>query len=182
MKIYTKSGDTGETGLFGGKRVPKDELRIEAYGQLDETNSAIGAALALHRFSAELRSSLERVQAELFQLGAELATPVGRALSLTPLTDAEIERLEREIDAMEARLEPLKNFILPGGSPGAALLHIARTRIRSAERIIVTLNRAEPLRAQVLRYVNRLSDHLFVCARETNRDAGVPDAPWIPTR
>ena len=182
MKIYTKGGDAGETGLFGGKRVPKDELRIEAYGQLDETNSALGAALALHKFGPELRACLERVQGELFQLGAELATPAGRALSLAPLTDAETERLEREIDAMEAGLEPLKNFILPGGTPGAALLHIARTRIRSAERMIVTLNRAEPLRGEVLRYVNRLSDHLFVCARAANREAGVPDSPWIPKR
>ena len=178
MKIYTKGGDTGETGLFGGRRVPKDELRIRAYGGLDELNAALGVTLADESLPADLRSSLTRIQGELFQLGSELATPLDRNPPASLLEDPEVERLEKEIDAMEATLSPLKTFILPGGAKPAALLHFARTACRRAERDIVSLNRSQPLRKAVLRYINRLSDHLFVCARSANHQLGSPETPW----
>lgn len=181
MKIYTKQGDAGETGLYGGARVPKDDLRIRAYGTLDELNAALGLVLAEKRLDASLRPKLTRLQGALFQLGAELSTPRGRKLSVDGIGDAETAELEREIDAMEAELEPLKNFILPGGGPAAAALHLARTVSRRAEREAVSLNRAEPLRAEVMRFLNRLSDYFFVCARYANHKSGIADVPWVPT-
>ena len=178
MKIYTKGGDAGETGLYGGMRVPKDDLRIRAYGTLDELNAVLGVALA-GESSDELRKTLLRVQGELFQLGAELATPRGKKVATTFLEQREIEAFEKEIDAMEAQLKPLKSFILPGGTQKAAWIHLARTVSRRAEREIITLNRAEPLRPAVLQYVNRLSDYLFVLARYLNLQAKVDDIPWV---
>jgi len=178
MKIYTKGGDTGETSLFGGSRVPKDDLKLRAYGTLDELNATLGVALAETGISQELAAKLTRVQGELFQLGAELATPRGRKVTSALLAEAETERLEKEIDAMEAKLQPLKSFILPGGSRLSALLHLVRTVSRRAEREMITLHRAELLRPQVLQYVNRLSDYFFVCARYANHQAGVADTLW----
>ncbi|MCM2279949.1 MAG: cob(I)yrinic acid a,c-diamide adenosyltransferase [Oligoflexia bacterium] len=180
MKIYTKKGDAGETGLYGGARVPKDDLRIRAYGTIDELNAALGVALASlpANDASPLRASLLRIQSELFQLGAELATPRGTKTKSTLIEDVQVETLENEIDAMEEDLSPLKSFILPGGSAPAAQLHLVRTISRRAERELVSLNRGEPQRATVLRYLNRLSDYFFVCARFANRLAGVSDVPW----
>jgi cob(I)alamin adenosyltransferase len=179
MKIYTKGGDTGETGLFGGSRVPKDDLRIRAYGTLDELNAVLGVTLAEPGISAEIQNRLLRLQGELFQLGAELATPRGKKISLTLIDLAQVEQMEKEIDEMEALLQPLKSFILPGGGKGGALTHLARTISRRAERELVTLHRAEPVRAAVLQYMNRLSDYLFVTARYLNHTMGIQDIPWI---
>jgi cob(I)alamin adenosyltransferase len=178
MKIYTKRGDQGETSLFGGQAVPKDHLRIQAYGCLDTLNSYLGLALAETRLNATLRAPLTRIQAELFQLGAELATPRGKTVSTALIDDIHVTALEKEIDAWETQLEPLKNFILPGGSREAALLHVARTHCREAERHITTLHRAEPCRGEVIRYINRLSDALFVAARYANFELKVSDVPW----
>lgn len=178
MKIYTKRGDTGETGLFGGERVQKDHLRIRTYGTLDELNSVLGVLQAQPGVPGSLRETIARVQAELFQLGAELATPRGKSVPSGLLGDTEIQRLEQAIDSMEAVLPPLQSFILPGGSLAASYLHLARTVARRGERELVALNRAEPLREPVLRYLNRLSDHLFVAARFANFEAKVADVPW----
>jgi cob(I)alamin adenosyltransferase len=179
MKIYTKKGDGGDTGLYGNVRVPKDDLRIRTYGTLDELNAQLGLTLCEANLPSPLPTSLLRIQGELFQLGAELATPRGKATGIRLVEQPEIEALEHEIDAMEARLTPLKTFVLPGGSRASALLHLARTVCRRAERELVSLNRGEPQRAQTIQYLNRLSDYLFVCARFANHAAGVADVPWI---
>lgn len=179
MKIYTKGGDQGETGLFGGQRVPKDHLRIQAYGTLDELNAALGLVGLGKPLSPEFRVRIRRLQGELFQLGAELATPRGKELKLHLLSTPEVKSLESEIDAMETKLTPLKHFILPGGSPAGAHLHMARTICRRAERELVHLNREEALRPVVLEYVNRLSDYLFVASRFANHVEGIDDVLWI---
>jgi cob(I)alamin adenosyltransferase len=183
MKIYTKRGDEGETGLYGGDRVPKDHFRIRSYGTLDELNAALGVVLASMddstKSSSAISQRLVRIQGELFQLGAELATPRGKRVSTQVISAADITRLEGEIDEMEKNLPPLQTFILPGGTPGAAHLHLARTICRRAEREIVILHRAEPLPPHPLQYVNRLSDYLFVAARFLNHRAGQPDVPWM---
>lgn len=182
MKIYTKQGDAGETGLFGGPRVPKDDLRIRTYGTVDELNASLGLALAQAAFPAELVEPLHRVQGELFQLGAELATPRGKTLPIPAIETDRIEALEKEIDAMEGKLPPLKSFILPGGNPASASLHFARTVSRRAERELVSLSRQDPQRSEVLQYMNRLSDYLFVCARFANALGGGTDIPWAMPR
>ena len=181
MKIYTKQGDSGQTGLFGGPRVPKDHIRIRAYGELDELNSVLGLVM-IEIASSPLGAKIQRIQGELFQLGAELATPTGKSPGIQLIGDTHTAQLEREIDEMEAALPPLTTFILPGGSRSAATLHLARTLSRSAERGVVALHHEEPVRQEVLRYINRLSDYLFVCAREANRLAGEIDLPWIAPR
>jgi cob(I)alamin adenosyltransferase len=180
MKIYTRTGDRGDTSLFGGQRVPKDALRIEAYGTVDELNSVIGIVRADNAEPA-LDATLERVQDELFVLGADLATPrslekkgVGR------IAHTEADRLEQEIDRFEAGLKPLKSFILPGGSPVAARMHFARTVCRRAERIVVRLSRNEDIGDDIIIYLNRLSDLLFVLARYANHTARVPEVKWKP--
>lgn len=182
MKIYTKGGDSGETGLFGGARVPKDDLRIRTYGTLDELNSVIGLALSESIVAAPgvdgVIAPLKRLQGELFQLGAELATPRGKSTGMRLIADAETERLEREIDAWDTVLPGLKSFVLPGGTRLSAWLHLARTVSRRAERELISLNRAEPARPEVLRYVNRLSDWLFTAARAANHALGQADVPW----
>jgi cob(I)alamin adenosyltransferase len=183
MKIYTKKGDSGQTGLFGGARVAKDHLRIQAYGTLDELNAVLGLALAAAEASAkplnpEFRARLGKIQSELFQLGCELATPSGKSAGIRLLSDAEVSRLEQEIDAMESELSPLQTFVLPGGSVASGHLHLARTVCRRAERALVSLHHEEPQRELPLRYVNRLSDYLFVAARLANRHLGVADVPW----
>jgi cob(I)alamin adenosyltransferase len=179
MKIYTKGGDRGETGLFGGTRVPKDDLRIRTYGTLDEANAALGMAICQEGIPQEVQVRLKRIQGELFQLGAELATPRGKRIGMALIEDAHVEALEKEIDAMEAQLTPLKTFILPGGTAGSSWAHMARTISRRAERELVTLNRAEPMRPVTLHYLNRLSDYLFVTARFLNHSAQVADVPWV---
>lgn len=184
MKIYTKGGDQGQTGLFGGQRVPKDHLRLHTYGTFDELNASIGLVLAepLLAEDSRVRPVLSRIQSELFQLGSELATPPGKSAPSRLIETADIERLEAEIDRMESRLEPLKSFILPGGTRAAAQMHLARTVCRRAERELVVLHRSEPVRSEVLGYVNRLSDFLFVAARYVNHEMGVPDTPWTAPR
>ncbi len=182
MKIYTKAGDAGETGLYGNVRVSKDDQRIRSYGTLDELNAALGVALSEAGLQVQLQTQLKRVQCELFQLGGELATPRGKNSGMMLIGQEEIATLEKEIDAMELSLAPLKSFIMPGGSRSSALLHLARTVSRRAEREVVTLNRADPQRAEVIQYMNRLSDYLFVCARFANQSAGVADVPWVAPR
>ena len=181
MKIYTRTGDQGDTGLFGGARVPKDDVRVDAYGSVDEANAAIGAALA-HGKSAFVRGVLTAVQSDLFTLGAELASVAGfeERLGIALLTDADVTRLEQAIDEAEGPLPPLKNFILPGGPPDVATLHVARTVVRRAERLLVTLSRRETLRPVLLVYLNRLADLLFVLARRAQHENGGTDHEWAP--
>jgi cob(I)alamin adenosyltransferase len=178
MKIYTKTGDAGETGLFGGPRVRKDDARIEAFGTVDELNSELGI-VRTHAPAATFDPLLRRIQNELFDLGAQLATP-GPADER--ITAAHVGALETEIDRHEEELEPLKNFILPAGTPLAAAIHVARTVCRRAERRVVTLA-GQPeatIPANAIEYLNRLGDLLFVLARVANRRAGVIDDPWHP--
>jgi cob(I)alamin adenosyltransferase len=180
MKLYTKTGDDGTTGLFGGGRVRKASLRVEAYGTVDETNAVIGVARATG-LAPVVDAVLERVQEDLFTLGAELACVPGREskLKMTLLGQGDIERLERAIDEADAACEPLKIFVLPGGSPQAAGLHLARTVCRRAERATLAIDDG-PVRGDVIVYLNRLSDLLFALARRANVLAGVSDVPWNP--
>lgn len=180
-RIYTKTGDEGVTGLGGGQRVPKDSRRVEAYGTVDELNSQIGAALA-SGLCDRLATELGMIQNELFDLGSDLATPaVSQARHPVPTVEARhIERLERLIDELNGVVGPLANFLLPGGSPGAAQLHVARTVCRRAEREATALAREEAIGATVLPYLNRLSDALFVMARYENHERGVSEPLWRP--
>ncbi len=177
MKIYTKTGDAGETGLFGGTRVSKASDRVAAYGDVDERNSALGVA-RLAPIDEERDALLGAIQSELFELGAELAARAGKDTGVPRIGDAEVERLERAIDRAEEELPALKSFILPGGSSAAAHLHLARTVCRRAERAVVGLAQREDVRPEIVRYLNRLSDLLFVLARLANARAGVADVPW----
>jgi cob(I)alamin adenosyltransferase len=181
VKIYTKTGDGGDTGLLGGGRVPKDDPRVAAYGGVDELCAVIGFALALEPQDFS-RDALERIQRDLFTMGAELATPDAAALERVlpgdPIGEPEILTLETIIDAREAELAPLTNFILPGGTPKAAALHVARTVCRRAERTVVTLARGVRVSPAIVRYLNRLSDLLFVLARSANAAGGRPDVKW----
>jgi cob(I)alamin adenosyltransferase len=183
MKIYTKTGDDGSTGLFGGGRVAKDDARIEAYGTVDELNAVIGVARAAG-VAADIDAVLAGMQNDLFVAGAELATPVEALAKLdqrsSRLGERHAARLEAAIDRFEERLEPLREFILPGGDAAGAALHFARTVCRRAERRVVTLERlqAGAVSDAVVIYLNRLSDLLFVLARAANLAAGVADVPW----
>jgi cob(I)alamin adenosyltransferase len=177
MKIYTKTGDEGTTGLFGGPRVAKDDPRINAYGSVDELNAVLGLART-EALPPEIDQLLARVQNELFDLGAELATPDPELHGTATLGPANIAALEAAIDYHEMRLAALKAFILPGGTRGAATLHLARTVCRRAERELVTLMSQQAILPQGLIYVNRLGDLLFVLARATNADSDVTDVPW----
>jgi cob(I)alamin adenosyltransferase len=179
MKIYTRTGDSGTTGLFGGGRVDKDEARVEAYGTVDELNACIGTARATLAGS-ELDQTLAAIQSDLLTLGAELGCAPGHEskLKLEPIGDEDTARLENCIDAAEANLEPLRSFILPVGVPAAASLHLARTICRRAERRVISARREAPVRDELVRYLNRLSDLLFVLARDANRLAGLGDTPW----
>jgi cob(I)alamin adenosyltransferase len=181
MKIYTKVGDKGTTGLFGGPRVPKDHRRVAAYGDVDELNSSLGLARADCQ-DAELQAILARLQNQLFDLGSELATPdASRAPRVVPVvTEDEIVQMEQEIDRFDEELEPLRAFVLPAGTRLAADLHLARTICRRAERSIVTLDHSEPVDPEILKYVNRLSDLLFTLARVANHRGGVPEVKWEP--
>lgn len=183
-KIYTKTGDDGTTALGSGQRVPKTASRIEAYGTVDETNAAIGMArLMLPEDRRDVAAMLARIQNDLFDLGADLCVPdSGEPLPYTPLRikDAQAERLEREIDAMNGEMAPLASFVLPGGSKAGAALHLARTICRRAERRIVQLKlEGEPVSDAACRYINRLSDHLFVASRYVN-GKGKDDLLWQP--
>lgn len=178
MKIYTKTGDDGTTGLFGGERVRKCDPRLDCYGTVDELNAAIGVAAVTA--PPTLAGLLRQVQNDLFVVGSHLATPADSryAASLPPLDESLITRLEMQIDTAEQVLQPLKQFILPGGCETAARLHLARTICRRAERLLVDFSLDRPVPAMLLTYLNRLSDWLFVHARLANHEAGVPDVPW----
>jgi cob(I)alamin adenosyltransferase len=179
MKIYTKTGDRGETGLFGGSRVSKDAPRIEAYGTVDELNCVLGVVRA-QDVESDVDLLLRQIQNELFALGAQLATPDPAAHQTALIGPRQIAALEAAIDRFEERLDPLQQFVLPGGIPAAAQLHLARTVCRRAERRLVTLVResAEPIADDLVIYLNRLSDLLFVLARAVNHAAGCSDVPW----
>lgn len=183
MKIYTKGGDHGTTGLLGPGRVPKDDARLDAYGTLDELNAVIGVVRALG-VDAEADAILGRLQGDLFDTGASLADPNPEGRFHGKVGADRIEALEVEIDAMVADLPPLTCFILPGGTPAAAQLHLARTVCRRAERAVVHLGRqpGQFVAPLLVPYLNRLSDHLFVLARAVNHRAGVSDVPWHPSR
>ena len=185
IRIYTRTGDQGETGLFGGERVQKDDLRVEAYGATDELNSYLGLSrTACH--DADLLQLLDKIQHDIFCLGADLATPERNAEIEKPLkavarvTPKYAARLEQEIDRLQAELPPLAAFILPGGVPMAGHLHVARTVCRRAERRCITLAGVEKVNPEIVRYLNRLSDLLYVMARVANHRAGIPDVPWKP--
>jgi cob(I)alamin adenosyltransferase len=180
MKIYTKTGDKGDTSLFGGQRVPKDAQRIEAYGTVDELNSLLGVVRADNR-NQQIDEILNRIQNELFELGADLATPRSAATKqIKRIEPKHSDHLEKSIDQLEAHLKPLKTFILPGGLPVAARLHLARTICRRAERTVVRLTRNEDIGDGITMYLNRLSDLLFVMARYANHVANVPETKWKP--
>jgi cob(I)alamin adenosyltransferase len=175
VKIYTRTGDHGQTSLFGGARVPKHDPRIESYGTVDELSSHLGVARASWP-SSPIDRELHDVQLDLFEIGAHLASPGTSRFPGVEL--ARIEALERSIDAMESRLTPLKTFILPGGTLAAAQLHVARTVCRRAERLVVALNDESSATVSTIAYLNRVSDYLFVAARLANLEAGVEDVPW----
>jgi cob(I)alamin adenosyltransferase len=178
VKIYTRSGDAGQTSLLGGRRVSKADARVEAYGAVDELNAWVGFTRAAS-LDADLDELLVQVQRDLFALGAQLADPADRIadrVTKTGLGDEDVSRLEQAIDRYETELPPLQHFILPGGSPEGAALHLARTVCRRAERRMVSLDPPPP--AALFRYVNRLSDLLFVVARVVNHRAGLPETAW----
>ena len=181
MKIYTKTGDGGDTGLFGGGRVPKDDVRVQAYGDVDELNAVLGMARCIE-VMPRIDEVLVPVQRDLFAIGALLATPdrekMAQHLQKARIDDGRIAELEFEIDDAERELEPLAAFIIPGGSPKAAALHVARTVCRRAERHVVTLQREVELPPLAIIYLNRLSDLLFTLARLANRRAGVGEVTW----
>ncbi|MBP7569380.1 MAG: cob(I)yrinic acid a,c-diamide adenosyltransferase [Acidobacteria bacterium] len=179
MKIYTRTGDAGETALFDGRRVPKSDLRVEAYGDVDELNAVVGLVLA-EGLDEDLAAMLRAVQRDLFALGGRLADPAGKIagrVGKVAIGDPDIARLEEWIDALEMELIPLRHFILPGGTRAASLLHVCRTVCRRAERRVVQLG-SEAVEPALLAYLNRLSDFLFVLARAANRRAGVAETEW----
>ncbi|MEM1212229.1 MAG: cob(I)yrinic acid a,c-diamide adenosyltransferase [Planctomycetota bacterium] len=183
MKLYTKRGDDGETDLFGGQRVAKDQRRVEAYGSVDELNAALGLAIAACGSDAgesRVGAVLQGLQHRLFDLGADLATPPGTpgAGKVRRIVMEDVEPLEAQIDELDAALPPLRAFILPGGTELAARLHVARTVARRAERRVVSLMQAEEVGEPIAKYLNRISDLLFVLARAANQAAGVADVAW----
>lgn len=182
MKIYTKTGDKGETGLFGGERVSKSNNRIDAYGTIDELNAFIGLTLTEIK-STEIKSVLERIQNQLFVVGSDLATPVSEKndkLRITRTPDEYIKQAENDIDFFNDQLDELRNFILPGGSKGAAFLHICRTIARRAERKVVALSEQVKIGDNIIIFLNRLSDLFFVLSRYENKVSNIPDTKWIP--
>lgn len=179
-KIYTRGGDKGKTSLAGGDRVEKDDARVSAYGTVDEANASIGLA-RLHT-SGDADSMLSRIQNDMFDVGADLATPgddFEPGEMTLRATEAQVTRLEEEIDALNAGLADLTSFILPGGSPASSYLHLARTVVRRAEREAITASKADSINPVAIKYLNRLSDHLFVLARHLN-DEGRSDVLWVP--
>ncbi|MBM4109989.1 MAG: cob(I)yrinic acid a,c-diamide adenosyltransferase [Phycisphaerae bacterium] len=186
MKLYTKTGDDGTTGLFSGARVGKDHPRIEAYGTVDELNAVVGlcasACEPARSFDARLLVMFGQIQSRLFDIGADLATPEGarQQSKIVRINDAHVREAEGWIDEVEAGNDPIRAFVMPGGSDLAARVHLARTVCRRAERLVVSLHRAEPVGEAILIYLNRLSDLFFAMARRANKERGVPDTPWIP--
>jgi cob(I)alamin adenosyltransferase len=178
-RIYTRGGDAGETSLGDGARVRKDHLRVEAFGTVDEANAAVG--LARLSMAGEIDAMLARIQNDLFDLGADLCTPEDgrRAAGALRIQASQVARLEQEIDALNAALKPLDSFVLPGGTPAAAHLHLARTVTRRAERLVVALAAREAVNPEAVKYLNRLSDHFFVLSRRLN-DNGAGDVLWTP--
>jgi cob(I)alamin adenosyltransferase len=178
MKIYTTTGDLGDTSLYGGRRVPKDSLRIESYGTVDELNSALGVARAW-KPAPDIDRILGHIQNKLFVLGADLATPGDKkAASIERIRNEDVTDLEQVIDTLDPQLKPLSSFILPGGSHVAAQLHLARTICRRAERLVVGLSRQEEIESTCIVFLNRLSDLLFVLARYANKIDGHEEIPW----
>lgn len=180
MKVYTRKGDSGETSLIGGVRVPKDSLRIEAYGTVDELNSFIGLLRdqAIDKHSITI---LIEIQDRLFTLGSLLAeSPEGSKMQLPQLIQGDVDLLEKEMDLMDAVLPPMRNFVLPGGHPAVSLAHVCRTVCRRAERITVNLDRHDQLEAILIKYLNRLSDYLFVLSRKLAHDLKVEETAWKP--
>lgn len=182
MKIYTKTGDKGETGLFGGERVSKSNLRLNAYGTIDELNSFLGLAV-IEVTNIEVKNIIQDLQNKLFVLGSDLAAPEtekNKKLKITRLPDSYIIETEQAIDKFDAQLDELKNFILPGGSKGSAVLHICRTISRRAEREIVALKNTDHIGENIVIFLNRLSDLFFVLSRFENKYSNIPDTKWIP--
>lgn len=177
MKIYTKTGDQGDTGIMGGKRLRKNSLRIAAFGDVDELNALLGICRT-SKISPELEEILHQLQKELFYLGADLSTPLEENYAISRITKEQINGLEKHIDNLDGQLEPLKNFILPGGSVEASYLHLARTVCRRAERLVVNLASQEKINENIVPYLNRLSDLLFVMARFANKKEGVEEEKW----
>lgn len=180
FKIYTKTGDKGETALFGGRRVPKSDLRVDAYGTVDELNSFLGL-LSDSTDHQQVRGILAQIQDRLFTVGAHLASDPAKHPPTPDLFQADVDLLEQEMDAMEAHLAPLKHFILPGGHPTVSICHVCRTVCRRAERLTVALEQSgEPVEALVLQYLNRLSDYFFILARFLAKVLGVDEVIWKP--
>jgi cob(I)alamin adenosyltransferase len=187
MRIYTRTGDQGETGLFGGQRVLKSHPRVAAYGEADELNAVLGACLAECGDDSEMRGTLERLQAQLFVLGSDLATPIEEgervgSRRVQRVSEGMAAAMEALIDRYDDECEPLRHFILPGGTRLAAQLHLARTVCRRAERAVIAASGKESLNPEVVVYLNRLSDLLFVMARAANHRAGQAETPWVPNR
>ena len=180
MKIYTKTGDQGSTSLFGGKRVLKSDLRIDTYGTIDELNSWIGV-LRDQPVNQNRNAVLIEIQDRLFTLGSILATEPGNTkVKIPSLSENDITFLEKEIDALDAALAPMKFFVLPGGHPSVSFGHVARTVCRRAERLVIALNQVEPLNELVIKYLNRLSDYLFMLCRIMGHELNTPETPWKP--
>lgn len=180
MKIYTKTGDTGQTSLFGGKRVSKSDLRIDSYGTIDELNSYIGL-LRDQEVNQKRKDSLIEIQDRLFTIGSILATEPGNDKVKVPALRAEdIQALEKEIDVLDAQLPPMRSFVLPGGHPSVSICHITRTVCRRAERLIVALDSVEKVEPLVIQYMNRLSDYLFILSRIISVELGAEETPWKP--
>lgn len=179
MKIYTKTGDDGSTALYGGERVSKDSLRVNAYGTVDETNSCIGLIRSFNK-DIDIDNNLANIQNALFDLGADLATPdsAKSRKNIVEIDEEDVLRLENSIDSLEAEIEPLQRFILPGGNSASSAAHIARTVARRAEREVVTLAVNEKVNEYCIKYLNRLSDYLFVLARALNKRAGIAEDKW----
>jgi cob(I)alamin adenosyltransferase len=182
VKIYTKTGDVGETALFGGKRVPKNELRIEAYGTVDELNSWIGLLRDVNT-ADDVKNLLKEIQDRLFTLGSTLAAdPSNPKLKTPDLHESDVELLEHAIDRMDETLEPLRNFVLPGGHVYVSYCHIARTVCRRAERLCVALHQVSEIHPLIIKYLNRLSDYLFTLSRKMAKDLGAEEVNWLPRK
>ncbi|MCD9015339.1 cob(I)yrinic acid a,c-diamide adenosyltransferase [Parachryseolinea silvisoli] len=180
MKIYTKTGDQGTTALFGGKRVSKDDLRIDTYGTIDELNSWIGLVRD-QEVNQPRHATLVEIQDRLFTIGSILATEPGNTkVKIPALSEADTQQLEKEIDTMEAGLPPLRFFVLPGGHQAVSFCHLARTVCRRAERLAISLHHTEGVPSEVIKYLNRLSDYLFVLSRQMTQNLNAPETPWKP--
>ena len=180
MKIYTKTGDQGTTSLFGGKRVSKAELRIETYGTVDELNSFLGVVRD-QEVNQKRKAALVEIQDRLFTMGSMLATEPGETnVKIPSLREEDVQFLEREIDTMEEALPPMRSFVLPGGHQSVSFCHVARTICRRVERLTISLNSVEPVDPVIIKYLNRLSDYLFVLSRKMSAELGAEETPWKP--